>query len=299
MGKSIAFVLGAWLLAAAGARGEAPPFGRLESDEGPVLVEGEKRVLRLFPSRELYPAAVADFHRPGFALLHLSTTSVGVAESGRSRFDLRLGGVFALLGSEPRVDRKGGWQVGVFAGFDSQFDIDNSFDNIGWDGNYGLVWMKARGPWAFRLGVYHTSSHVGDEYAERTGRLRIGYTREELLASLSRRLGERWRVYSEAGWGYTLRNEELQEPGRLQLGLEYESLRSLWKDRLGWYTAFDASAMEERDWRVDTALAGGLLIVSGPRRWRLGLAFYDGRSPLGEFFQDTERYIAFGLWLDV
>jgi hypothetical protein len=28
------------------------------------------------------------------------------------------------------------------------------------------------------------------------------------------------------------------------------------------------------------------------------LTFYDGRSTLGEFFQDDERWLGFGLWLE-
>ncbi len=51
---------------------------------------------------------------------------------------------------------------------------------------------------------------MGDEYAERTGRLRINYTREEFLAGISGELGDRWRVYGEAAYGYDLRSETNQ-----------------------------------------------------------------------------------------
>jgi len=68
---------------------------------------------------------------------------------------------------------------------------------------------------------------------------------------------------------------------------------------MGWYTALDLSATEERDWRVDTSLHLGLLMDQGDRTWRLGIEYYKGRPNMGEFFQDEESYISLGLWLDI
>ena len=70
----------------------------------------------------------------------------------------------------------------------------------------------------YKVAWQHLSSHVGDEYAERTGRRRIAYTRNELAGGISERIGERWRAYGEIGWGYSKKNDNLQEPGRLQGG---------------------------------------------------------------------------------
>jgi hypothetical protein len=150
---------------------------------------------------------------------------------------------------------------------------------------------------------------VGDEYAERTGRKRIGYTREELVAGVSWPLGRRWRTYAEAAYGYTGRAEdrdgdELQEPGRVQWGIELERPGSLGggpggRGRWGWYAAFDATAYEERDWEPNLTLGLGFLADGGQRRWRAGITLYDGRTPLGEFFRSSETYALVGLWLDL
>ena len=43
----------------------------------------------------------------------------------------------------------------------------------------------------------------------------------------------------------------------------------------------------------------GIVYVQDERRWRFGIEYYDGRAQLGEFFQDDERYISIGLWLDL
>ena len=68
---------------------------------------------------------------------------------------------------------------------------------------------------------------------------------------------------------------------------------------MGWYAALDLQAMEERDWSLDAALQIGVQFLNRDRRWRLGLEAYDGRVPLGEFYQDDESYVAFGIWMDV
>jgi hypothetical protein len=145
-----------------------------------------------------------------------------------------------------------------------------------------------------QLGTKHVSSHVGDEYAERTGRRRIGYTREELVAGAAWSIDGRWRTYVEAGSGYKTKEDIGQERGRLQLGLEHEASLG---DRLGWYAALDVQSFEERDWQADPTLQAGLLVPSGDRRWRVGIAIHDGAVPIGEYYQVDETYVALGLWL--
>ncbi len=147
------------------------------------------------------------------------------------------------------------------------------------------------------MGTKHVSAHVGDEYAERTGRRRIGYTREEVAAGLAWSGVGGGRLYAEGGWGYRPKEEVGQEQGRAQAGAEFH--RAAWsRERLGWYAAVNLEAMEEREWSVDTSLHVGLRVPAGDRRWRVGLAFYDGRVPLGEFYRSDERSVALGLWLE-
>jgi hypothetical protein len=134
---------------------------------------------------------------------------------------------------------------------------------------------------------------------ERTGRRRIHYTREELLAGVSMTFRDRLTVYAEGAHGYELRNEDLQEPGRAQAGLQYESMPVWWKGRLRWYAAVDGTATEERNWMVSLTVQAGIVLRADERSWRLGLEHYDGRSWIGEFFQHDERYTSIGLWLDL
>ena len=148
-----------------------------------------------------------------------------------------------------------------------------------------------------QLGTKHISSHVGDEYAERTGRRRIGYTREELVAGAVWSIDARWRTYGEAGWGFATKDEIGQEPGRLQLGLEHEApgasgkaasagtprwICEPWKSGTGKWTRRSRSASSSPQ---ETAAGGS---ASASTR---------GAVPIGEFYRVDETYVALGLWL--
>ena len=263
---------------------------------------------QVFPPSNLYPRYAADPRGPQFGVMLLAFPSPRIPDSGDQRVGLKLGGRFGLLRIRPQGQPQDqpesgwqvrGWQVDIEAGFTGQFDIEHSLDNLGWDGTYAfLVSSEIRPGVHLQFGTKHVSSHVGDEYAERTGRRRIGYTREELAAGAAWSFAPRWRSYAEAGWGYAPKKEIGQEPGRLQLGLEHEAAGSLRGGRLGWYATLDLGSLEERGWRIDPTLQLGLLVPSGNRRWRVGLGYHDGSVPIGEFYQVDEPYIALGLWLD-
>jgi hypothetical protein len=143
------------------------------------------------------------------------------------------------------------------------------------------------------------SSHISDEYIENTGRERIGYTREEIVAGMSYLLAKNWRTYGEIGYVYP-KIKPPRELWRVQAGLEFESDPIFFDGFAGWFMALDAKSYEENDWNVSTALQVGIAIPQShlDRTHRVGLEFYYGRSPMGEFFQSIESHIAFGWWLE-
>jgi hypothetical protein len=133
---------------------------------------------------------------------------------------------------------------------------------------------------------------------ERTGRTRIDYSREELVVGARYRIAPRWSAYAELGAAYKQLTEE-QAPWRWQGGLEWESARTPLGGRFVWYAAADVALWQERDWRADLALQGGLAAKDGGRTWRFGVEYTNGRAPLGEFFQDTEARFTLGFWVDL
>jgi len=137
---------------------------------------------------------------------------------------------------------------------------------------------------AYRLGIHHISSHVGDELAERTGRQRINYTSQETRAGIMWTFSPHWQSYAEIAWGHDLRNKSLQRPWRTEFGMQYEKPQYFF-EQLGWYMAIDLSSYEENNWDVNTAMQMGVVSEQNKRHWRLGLEYYNGRSQLGECFQ--------------
>jgi Protein of unknown function (DUF1207) len=258
------------------------------------------REARWLPSGHLYPGYVADPRRIGFGVQVLHYPKTDIPEAGDQRFDLKAGGELVLLRIQPRGRDDRGWEASLQGAFHAQFDIDRQLDNVGWDGWYGFV--VAAVPLdrlSVRLGWLHDSSHVGDEYAERTGRRRIGYTRQEWIVGASWLTDRGLRLYGELGYATQMSNEELQEPTRLQAGLEWHPAKRVEGRYRGWYGAADLSSMQERDWKVDTSVQAGYRIDSGNKIWRFGIDWYNGRPPIGEFFQHTEQYIGLGMWIDI
>jgi hypothetical protein len=139
---------------------------------------------------------------------------------------------------------------------------------------------------------------VGDEYAERTGRKRIGYTREEVAAGVSWQASARWRLYLEGG--YSFGTKAFQERLRAQAGVEYFGATRLWRGRARWYAAADLRTYQENHWRPRITGQVGLLIPTGrgTSRYRFALELGRGRSALGEFFDYEESYVGLGWYFD-
>lgn len=248
----------------------------------------------------LYPFYLADPYRSVFALQHMTVLNPRIPQAGNRRWGLKLGGVFGLARFHPRDDPELGWQLDFEGSIRGLFDVDHSADNIGWDGVYGLqlAWKRDNSV-AWRVALHHNSAHIGDEYAERTGRRRLGYTREELRVGVAVGQDTRWTGYADIGRAYTMRNRALQKPWRMQTGLQYVHPPGLFGGALGAYGAVDMSAFEENDWDGAVSAQAGIYMPAGQRVWRVGVELYDGRSILSEFFFRKERHLLLGLWLDL
>ncbi|WP_460595847.1 DUF1207 domain-containing protein [Geomonas sp. Red276] len=283
-------------------RGESSagdPASGQEPMQGPAFSCGDGCLGHFFPAGSPYPPHLADPHRPGFGVEHLSYTRTAIPDASPERLNVKVGGIFGLAGisSSEQSDRL--LQLGFIGAYDGLYDIRKQLDSIGWDGDYGL---ELSGRWSRALGgmlsLHHRSSHLGDEYIQRTGRKRIGYTREEIAGGVSVAPFEGWHLYAETGWGAWLGNRSVMKPWRLEGGVEYQSPQKYLGNRVGYYAAFDTTSMEERDWRGDLSLQAGLYMRSFGRLWRLGGGFYHGRPTVGEFFTATEEYLNVGFWME-
>lgn len=270
--------------------------GTVPGDDGSAV----RHSILLAPTDHIYSPYLADQKRVTFGFQTIGIIQSDIPDSGSARFGLRMGGRLELFNWTGPDDPQQQLQANLEVGFRGHFDIDHSQDNIGWDGNYGLLFsFRAHPGIAWRFGLYHTSSHVGDEYAERTGRRRIEYTREEFLAGMQVNLTPAWQYYLEAGYGYSQEDKPLQRRYRAQTGIQYQQAHFSTTERLGWYGGLDLSAYEERDWAANKAVQVGFAFAADPHTWRLALDYYDGQSVIGEFFQHDEKYAGLSLYLDI
>lgn len=252
----------------------------------------------IFPQTQLYPHYIANPLRPAFSLQNMRFAKTEIANTSERRYNLKIGGHLGLYRKQAEKTNRG-WQVTFGAGFHGQFDPASSQDNVGWDGIMALS-LEIRNSKAFahRVGIHHISSHVGDELIERTGIKRINYTRQEIRYGLMWFMMPHWQSYIEIGKAYDLRNKIIQKQWRHELGFQYEN-KKYWMPELGWYMGADFSSYEENNEDINTSLQLGLVTTVNQRNYRLGFEFYEGRSLLGEFFQRKEKYISFGLWIDI
>ena len=274
----------------------APP----DSQREPTWTRPSGSRFELFPAGDVFPVFVADPHRPTNSIQvgFYADSEIPTARSPRPL--LSAGGRFGMLRFESAGATRRSWQISIEAGLDTVFDSQNKLDAIGWDGNYGLTVTTASpaSRLALKVAVQHVSAHLGDEYQDRTGVQRLNYTREELAFGAAWRFSPRWRGYGEIGIAYRQGNEEL-EPWRLQMGAERESRPTLWGGRFATYVAADFSSMQERLWRLDTTLQGGLVTRSNGRTVRLFLELHDGRPTIGEFYKISETVITIAFKIDL
>jgi hypothetical protein len=266
--------------------------------DGPLPPTGAA-VWEVFPPAEFYPYSIADPIRPQAAVMVLFVTDTDIPATGDRRFGLRLGGRFPIVRVHPEGEPDRGWQLDFNGGFIAEFDMEHSLDNIGWDGLYGLLLTyKPSSKFALRLGTRHDSAHLGDEYMERTGRTRIGYTREELVAGVSWMPEPRWHLYAEGGDSYAVK--PFQKRLRMQAGVEYLGTTKWRNGKTGWYAALDLRGYAENDWSPRLTMQIGLLLPTGfgTNRYRFALEIGTGRSILGEFFTSKETYAAIGWFFD-
>ena len=253
-----------------------------------------------FPIEQLYPVYLADPYETSFHMQLQSYAESTIPDTGSSRWDLMAGAPMIIYQNKNSDNSRHGWQMVFIAALRAQFDNGHNQDSVAWEGIYGLqAVFRYHDNFAWRFGTKHYSSHVGDEYIERTGRDRIQYTREEWRAGIAWTFNEYYTAYSDIAYAFSLRNQDLQDYGRAQIGLQYEKPAVFMDGKVGWYSALDISAFEEDDWDKNITFQVGFDWQARDRRWRLGLEFYDGRSQYGEFFQNQEKYASIGVWLDL
>ncbi len=197
----------------------------------------------------------------------------------------------------------GQWETGLQAGVFSIFDLDAaSKDLINADYFVALLGSYAADDFAAIGRVYHQSSHVGDEFLLR-GRVqnRVNLSYEAFDLKLSYDLLERaLRVYGGASYLFD-RDPASLAPWAVQYGLEATIPWSL--DSAGTVTpiiAADVQNQEASAWSTQYSVLGGLELeevrIAGSALL-LGVEWFRGHSPNGQFYHRKVEWVGVGLHL--
>ncbi len=139
------------------------------------------------------------------------------------------------------------------------------------------------------LQVFHESSHLGDEYAEKFSVRRLDWTREVVLAWVGVRVGQ---ATVRAAGGAAVIDHLGLAPGLAVVAIDYRGRDGFIGNAPGRMIAgVYSEAAATTDWRVSTTARVGVEL--GARRGnRIALAFlfHDGLSTQRQFYRAESRY---------
>ena len=205
----------------------------------------------------------------------------------------------------------GDLQIGVEAGIWAPFNFKNvprvdgtCCELVNTDYLLGIPLDYAVDRWAFRLRLYHISSHLGDEFCVNRPfflEKRVNPSIEALEFFTSYQVSRYLRVYF--GPGVVLHSDVSfpMDHAYVEYGAELRFLptRFCYHRLYGtFFLALDMQNWQVRDWGFDWTIKGGYEIskLAGiGRKMRLFASYHHGYSYEGQFFLKKTRYGEFGL----
>lgn len=190
-----------------------------------------------------------------------------------------------------------GWQLDVEGAAFPRMDMDNDRNLVSCDFRAGGLLTTRRGCWEAKLGYYHLSSHIGDEYLIRHPSFnRINYVRDSMVLGMAIYPFPNLRLYSEAGWAFY--TDGGAKPWEFQFGADFSSQEpsNRWGDP---FFAINGHLREENDY-------GGNVTIQTGWQWRgctghlvrVGMQYFNGFSDQYQFYNVFEEQLGFGLWYD-
>ena len=247
----------------------------------------------ILPAGLMYRSYIAGEKEPRFQSMWLS-------ETGRGRvWDTQMGGRIGLLryGTPDAVNPQG-WQLDMEGGAQTRVDPLNESDLESVDFRFGILstWRFSRH--SFKLGYYHLSSHIGDEYLLRNPTFqRNNYVRDSAIVGWTFDMTEDMSVYGEVG--YAAGAEGGAKPLELQYGYQYTPLRA-YGFRGAPFFGINGHTREDFSWisSVNTVAGWQWRGEQTNHLFRLGLQYYTGPAIQWEFAGQNETLCGAGLWFD-
>lgn len=216
---------------------------------------------------------------------------------GEDTIDTAIGGAFSIgrLAPEGRVNE--GIEIDAMAAVFTRFNERRLLTAA--DYRVGMYAAYAKNSWSAKLGYEHTSTHLGDEYINVFGRQQVAYVRDEIVFGLSRRFLNEIRVYGEAGYSVSTSKLLLGNRDRYLTGVEWSKDESTGL-RGQPFSALDFDFRSDQNYHSNVTFQLGWQWKQLPSRQscRLALEVYNGKSPFGQFYTDSEHWVGFTMALD-
>lgn len=236
---------------------------------------------------EIFPVLIADPR-------HVQLSASYYRLDGRDTSDVALGHALGLTRWRTGSAQDWLWESDLEGMAYARFHLGggvNEFETA--DFFAGLPVTVRRGDVSFKGALFHRSSHLGDDYIRRTGDTGFRSSMEGLDVQAALEPCPFARAY--AGAEYLL--HVVPSPARwsLQSGLEASTDDLRWSKRVptSLFLAEDVQWRERVRWNPDSHTVAGVKIgfaASPARAVRVGVGYFDGHSPFGEFFARRTHY---------
>lgn len=256
----------------------------------------DENLPEFLPKKQLFQPLLADPRWPHFSASYQryqdndQLKNVAATSFGESFSIYRFGGPGDSI-----------MELGIQAGVFSIFDLDaESFDLINADYLVGIPITLKKGSFTNMLRIFHQSSHLGDEFLLR-GRAdkRVNLSYESVDNLFSYHLPAGFRIYG--GGGFLLRKSPSDlDPWSTQAGLEFRSPKTWMDGALRPVAAVDVQNRQESDWNTDVSARTGIQFENPDflsRKLLLLLEYYNGKSPNGQFYENSIEFFGIGVHL--
>jgi len=247
----------------------------------------------LFPRTLFWQPPLANPSQPR---MYAKLSSLSDANTSNT-IDTAIGGTVGLYRFSPSNCLNQGAQIDFFAVVLSRWST--SSHAVGSDYRFGIPLTFAWGNWQAKIAYEHTSSHLGDDFILNKGRFQEPNVHDEIVLGLAYRFVNALRVYGICGVPIRAYNPAGEAAKRFDWGVEWS--RQVSTSIYGQpFAAFDMEFREEQDYTANITGQVGWQWqnMDNGRSLRLALEMYDGKSNLGQFFLDRERWASIGVYLD-
>jgi hypothetical protein len=184
----------------------------------------------------------------------------------------------------------------------SDFNLDTPSNNlINSDFTVAAYGSLRSGQFSAFGRYYHQSSHVGDEYLiaqyqQTTNFQRVNLSYEALDLKLSYELPYGLRVYGGGG-GFIDKDPATLKTWSTEYGVEFRSPWIIQLAAMRPIFAADIKNFQQNNWSSEISIKAGVEFdntrVWG-RKLQILAEYYDGNSPIGQFYQTKVQYAGIG-----